>query len=78
VPDYTIDAHPILDAYLEGAKLCPEEVGESSLELAVGGWLDDVVHTTRGEDPPDHSRGWLVESGLFDALHAGRVRVSIS
>ncbi|MBE9118575.1 hypothetical protein IQ249_22045 [Lusitaniella coriacea LEGE 07157] len=71
-PTYTIDAHPILEPYLERAKVTADQISEQSLELIVASWLGEIIYSERLPENADGSLHWLFESGLYDALAGGQ------
>ncbi len=71
-PTYTIDALPILQPYLERARLTAEQISGESLELIVSSWLGEIIHAEHFADNIDPSQQWLLESGLYAALAGGK------
>jgi hypothetical protein len=79
-PDYTIDARPILNPYFERAGIISDTAGElryriseQSLEIIIGSWLTEIIHSEKTPQNLDSSQLWLIESGLYDALSGGQL-----
>jgi hypothetical protein len=71
-PTYQIDPRSFLNSYYEKAIVAPGRISGERLELIVSAWLHQVTQTDAPKFLDEDSRGWLVESGLFDAIRGGR------
>ncbi|PAX51373.1 hypothetical protein [Brunnivagina elsteri] len=71
-PDYTIDAHPILDPYFERAGIVGDRISGQSLEIIIASWLGEIIHSEKPSQNFDATQLWLIESGLYDALAGGQ------
>ncbi|MFP4437459.1 MAG: hypothetical protein ACLFVO_09450 [Chloroflexaceae bacterium] len=77
-PDFTIDARPLLRPYFEQAGVQPEQISESSLELIIAAWLDEIIHTTVAPEALTAGQPWLIESGLYAAIAGGRLAQEVA
>jgi hypothetical protein len=74
-PDYEGDTEIALAPYLVGLRYPLEKLSESSFELLVQAWLNDLVAGTL----PESAHGqWLDESGLAESVRNGFVRSSLA
>lgn len=72
-PTYMIDTRPILKPYFEAAHVDPDLINGRAFELLVGAWLGDLIYSWKEPEKLSDGEGWLVESGLLDAIKNGRV-----
>ncbi|MBX3050567.1 MAG: hypothetical protein KF753_03770 [Caldilineaceae bacterium] len=72
-PDYVVDARPILRSYLRQVPTDLERLSGQSLELIVSSWLSQIIYQDKTAILLTESDGWLVESGLLDAISGGRL-----
>jgi hypothetical protein len=68
-PDYTIEAPPILQRKMGDVPI--ERLTPISFEMVVFSWLDEVIHCPTKDDATAVAGNWVVESGLYDAIHNG-------
>ncbi len=73
-PDYTIDARPILQPYLERAGTTVDQISGQSLELIIVSWLGEVIHSRKLLENAYADQYWLINSGLYAALAGGRLK----
>ncbi len=71
-PNYEEDAQEVLRPYLEKIHIPLANLSENSFELLVQSWLEDLISSDR-EPPP--AQQWLKESGLYDAIRNGSIRI---
>lgn len=71
-PTYTIDAHPILQPYLEQTGLTADQISGQSLELIVASWLAKIIYSEKSSEDIDDSQRWLIDSGLYAAIAGGQ------
>jgi hypothetical protein len=72
-PDYSIDARPILQPYFEQAGVSEDKISSQSFEMIMASWLGKIIHASEPLEDTDASQGWLIESGLYDAITAGNI-----
>ena len=77
-PDYEAPASDVLREYLGAWAATTEDVGEESLQIALGAWLRDLTQAFR--EPRSHSAAdqMLVASGLYDAIQHGSIEFESS
>lgn len=71
-PNYTIDARPIFQPYLERAGTTVDQISGQSLELIVESWLREIIYSEDLLHNTDQSQHWLIDSGLYQALSGGQ------
>ncbi len=71
LPDYVIDASPILTPFLKATNLSLNTISGEGLELVVDFWLNELIDS----ELPDDKTGfdWLYASGLYEAIKNGSV-----
>ncbi|WP_341531471.1 hypothetical protein WKK05_39445 (plasmid) [Nostoc sp. UHCC 0302] len=69
--DYAVDAHSILQPYLERAGVTAEQISGESLELIIASWLGKIIYSQSPEHI-DESERWLIDSGLYAAIAGGK------
>jgi hypothetical protein len=74
-PDYEIDARQVLEPYLNKLKTPLASLSHSSLEILVRFWLEDLIRSRVDQVGNSQAEKWLVESGLYDAIKHGYIRV---
>jgi hypothetical protein len=72
-PSFIVDARPILKPYFDKVKVSPADLSGSSFELIIGLWLNDLLDSDLVVDKIDKQHNWLIQSGLYQAIHGGRV-----
>jgi hypothetical protein len=72
MPDYVIDARPILQPYLAQAGVALDQISGQSLELVIVSWLGEMINANTTPDQLAESERWLVDSGLLSAIAGGR------
>lgn len=72
-PDYTIDASSILKPYLKGSSIKGDRIRESSLEIIVAAWLNNIAYSEANLEELKQSHSWLIDSGLYSSLQGGKV-----
>jgi len=77
-PDYEIDSLPFFAPYLMDTNLSLDDLSESSLELVVKSWLNDVVNADLTEQTAASHEKWLFDSGLYRAIRNGSVKSAVS
>lgn len=76
-PDYIIDADPILRPYFERTRIDPARIDGASFELLISTWLRTITLQTEMPVSVPEKEKWLLESGLYDAILDGRVRLQV-
>ncbi|PSB18730.1 hypothetical protein C7B65_14520 [Phormidesmis priestleyi ULC007] len=77
-PTYTIDASPILQPYFEQVGITPEQISGQSFELIISSWLREIIYGEKPTETIEQSQGWLIDSGLYDALTGGKVNGAVA
>lgn len=72
LPDYNIDANPILKPYYNKTTIVPEDMCNSSLEMILHSWLGNVMDIRQSANDLDASEQWLIESGLYTTIKGGK------
>jgi hypothetical protein len=72
-PDYIIDASPILQPYFQEIGIQDNQIRESSLEIIIASWLNEIMYSEKTIEKIKTSQGWLINSGLYSALTGGKV-----
>lgn len=76
-PDFTASTKDALGPYYE--KSNADELGERALELVVTYWLSQLISFTPADADDGRGRqGWLVDSGLYEAVHGGQVEREVA
>ncbi len=73
LPDYVVDAHPIVAPYINNTPLKLERIGDSSLQLIMTSWLSLLVTSKLSPEDVEPDEKWLFDSGLYDAIKEGSV-----
>ena len=73
LPNYEIDTRSILQPYTEGLRTPLSELSESSFELLIELWLQEIVSGRLDSSRLPSSAGWLSDSGLLDAIRHGSI-----
>jgi len=74
-PDYEIDTAAALRPYLGEVKGSLEKLSESSFELVMLAWLNDLV---AGTLPDAETRHWVESSGLAKAVRNSSIRTNLA
>lgn len=74
-PSFTLDAAQALKPYVDRLNLPSQAVGGQALEMLVASWLSDLSRAPIADLKLDPATQWLAESGLLDALGAGRIEL---
>ena len=77
-PDYEIDSLPFFAPYLMDTNLSLDDLSESSLELIVKSWLNDIINADLTEQSAASHEKWLFDSGLYRAIENGSVKSEFS
>ena len=72
-PNYTVDASSILKPYFQEISVENNHIRESSLEMIVTSWLNDVMYSMTDVEELEKSHSWLVDSGLYASLLGGKI-----
>lgn len=72
-PEYVIDAAEALAPYVEGTSLSLTGLSSYGLDLLVLAWLHDLARLAQGGEGAPVAPGWLVESGLYQAIRNGSI-----
>ncbi len=72
-PDYTIDASSILQPYFQEINVQNNHIRESSLEMIVASWLNDIMYSETNVEELEKSHSWLIDSGLYASLLGGKI-----
>jgi hypothetical protein len=73
LPDYTVDAEPIVAPYITNTGLRPDRISDSSLQLILTSWLSLLVNSDLTEETAPLQDKWLFDSGLYDAIKHGSI-----
>ena len=74
LPDYQVEATPILAAYIDQSKIPVSGLSEYGLELIVNSWLNDLCNSDITREKADPNQLWLFDSGLIEAIRNGSVK----
>jgi len=77
-PHYEIDSLPFFAPYLMDTNLSLDDLSESSLELIVKSWLNDIINADLTEQSAASHEKWLFDSGLYRAIENGLVKSEFS
>jgi hypothetical protein len=75
LPDYTIAAEPLWRPYLGYLNGDITQLDGLGLEFIVANWLRILLNTPDQTELEPEVADWLVSSGLFEAIAAGRLLV---
>jgi len=78
LPNYVIDASPIFQPYFDRAGVTPTNISGQNLELIVSSWLGEIIYGESATTIMDESQRWLIDSGLYDALHGANIDKAIA
>lgn len=78
LPNYVIDAAPIFQPYFDQVGVTPTNISGQNMELIVSSWLGEIIYGEKTTMMMDESQQWLIDSGLYDALHGGNVEKIIA
>lgn len=73
LPDYEIDAVPILARYIDSSAISVNNLSEYGLELVVTSWLNDLCNRDLTQELASRDELWLFDSGLIEAIRNGSV-----
>ena len=73
LPNYIIDASPIFQPYFDQAGIASMHISGQNLELIVSSWLGEIIYGESATTIMDESQQWLINSGLCEALHGGKI-----
>lgn len=76
-PDFTAPAKRIWSDYLGKLADDPERLRSGSMELAISSWLNDLASNVRKPDPASEPDQLLLNSGLYDEMKDGLVRLHV-
>ena len=74
MPDYAVDAKPVINPYLERTGLSADSISGQSLELIVSSWLSKLIYSRQSSETFNDTQKWLIESGLYNALAGGELK----
>jgi hypothetical protein len=74
LPDYEIDATPILRAYTDNSKLSLDSLSEYGLELIINSWLNHLLSKDLTKENAQPFEMWLFDSGLYEAIKYGSTK----
>jgi hypothetical protein len=77
LPNYVIDASQIFQPYFDRVEVTPTNIGQN-LELIVSSWLGEIIYGENAVTIMDESQRWLIDSGLYEALHGGEINKAIA
>ena len=72
-PDYIIDSSSILKPYFQEIDVQNNHIRESSLEIIITSWLNDIMYSEIDVEELRKTQGWLVDSGLYHSLLGGKI-----
>lgn len=72
-PTYVVSTPSLLQPYFDRTDVAPGTVSGPAFELIVGAWLADLLRLEELPIQDEEDQGWLLESGLFDAVKQGRI-----
>lgn len=78
LPNYIIDASPIFQPYFDQVEVTPTNISGQNLELIVSSWLGEIIYGENAATIMDESQRWLIDSGLYEALHGGEIDKAIA
>ncbi len=78
LPNYIIDASPIFQPYFDRAGITSARISGQNLELIVSSWLGEIIYGESTTTIMDESQQWLFNSGLYDALHGGKIDKTVA
>ncbi|OBQ38249.1 MAG: hypothetical protein AN487_08015 [Anabaena sp. CRKS33] len=73
-PDYEINPESFLKPYYPKAYAPNYQISSEGFELIVSAWLHQIL-TLPSVDLLPQNMDWLVNSGLFDAIHHGHLKL---
>ncbi|MEM7714562.1 MAG: hypothetical protein AAF349_13470 [Cyanobacteria bacterium P01_A01_bin.68] len=76
-PNYEINPLSFLESYYKKANVSPSSISEASLELIVSSWLTQIITVPSVDLLSQEYQDWLIESGLFHAIHGGHIESSV-
>jgi hypothetical protein len=71
-PDLALDSTSVLEPYYRSGG-SSGNLGESSLELIVASWLNELLAGYGEKRLPESAAVWLKREGLLDAIRGGRL-----
>jgi hypothetical protein len=77
-PNYEFDARPFLQPYFERTQIPPDRVSSQSFEFILFSWLNELIQSGVPDSIPEEQRKLLLESGLLEALHGGRIALEVA
>jgi hypothetical protein len=77
-PDVIVPTGDILGNLFGDLDATPRSVDEAALEHLVASWLARIVHAPSVEDLPPESRRFAEETGLYEALRGGDVKLQVA
>ncbi|OKH52944.1 hypothetical protein NIES2101_12710 [Calothrix sp. HK-06] len=73
LPNYNIDAYPILKPYSDKINVELEHIYcNTTFEFIVESWLGKIMDIKESPSNLDTSEQWLIESGLYTAIKGGK------
>ena len=72
-PDYIIDASSILQPYFQNISIQGDRIRESSLEMIIVSWLNEIMYSQEVIEELKESQSWLIDSGLYASLVGGKI-----
>ncbi len=70
-PTYIVDARPIFRPHFEQSGITANQISSENLEIIVTSWLAKIMYSSKPPSLDDESHGWLVDSGLYNAIAGG-------
>ncbi len=75
LPDYQAPTSQPLQDYWRALSPTDERISEHGLELTLAAWLSDLAHSDLTSLKARPILQWFLDSGLYDSIREGSVRV---
>lgn len=76
LPDYTVNAKPILEPYLNNSSQNLNTISEYGLELIINSWLNKLINTALTKETVKPYETWLLDSKLYNAIKHGYIKTT--
>jgi len=75
LPDYIINANGVLSPYFDQSCWSLNEISQYSFEILVNNWINTLVDSELNNEKMDKELAWLFDSGLYETIKHGSVRI---